>query len=246
VSASVTTQRVLLRAALPAALTAATRHAAPALTARGPLRRAMPRLSGRGRLGGVALTFDDGPHPVGTPAVLGVLAELGWSATFFLLGGEVRRFPEVARSIADAGHEIALHGDEHRNHLTRSASWVRRDLSRARAEIVGATGRTPRWFRPPYGVLSGGSLRAATALDLTPVLWTAWGRDWQAIPAPRVLAHLRSGLDDGGTVLLHDSDCTSAPGSWHGTVAVLPLLAAELDRRGLRARPLREHLTRRG
>jgi peptidoglycan/xylan/chitin deacetylase (PgdA/CDA1 family) len=246
VSAPTTTGRVLTRGLLPAVLVAATRHAAPALTARGPLRRAMPRLSGRGRPGGVGLTFDDGPSPCGTPAVLAALAELRWSATFFLLGSEVQRFPEVARAVVAAGHEIGLHGHDHRNHLTRPASWVRQDLTRARAEVVAATGQTPRWFRPPYGVLSGGSLRAAGSLDLTPVLWTAWGRDWEAIPARRVLDHLRSGLDDGGTVLLHDSDCTSTPGSWRSTVAVLPLLAAELDRRGLRARPLRAHLTRRG
>jgi peptidoglycan/xylan/chitin deacetylase (PgdA/CDA1 family) len=246
VSAPASTRRVLARAVLPAALAAATRHAAPALTARGPLRRAMPRLSGRGRPGGVGLTFDDGPHPSGTPLVLAALAELGWSATFFLLGSEVRRFPDVARAVADAGHEIGLHGDEHRNHLTRSASWVRRDLDRARAEVAAATGRVPRWFRPPYGVLSGGSLRAAGALDLTPVLWTAWGRDWEAIAPRRILGHVLARLDDGGTVLLHDSDCTSARESWRGTVAALPLLAAELDRRGLAVRPLRDHLVRRG
>jgi peptidoglycan/xylan/chitin deacetylase (PgdA/CDA1 family) len=224
----------------------AARHAAPALTARGALRRAVPRLSGQGRPGGVALTFDDGPHPLGTPAVLAALADLGWTATFFLLGSEVRRFPEVARAVADAGHEIAVHGDDHRNHLTRSASWVRADLSRATADVTAATGCRPRWFRPPYGVLSGGSLRAAAALDLTPVLWTTWGRDWQAIPPQQVLRHLVAGLADGGTVLLHDSDCTSATGSWRSTAAVLPLLAAELEQRGLAARPLREHLVRRG
>jgi peptidoglycan/xylan/chitin deacetylase (PgdA/CDA1 family) len=237
---------VLTRAVLPAIGVAGIRHAAPALTARGPVRRAMPRLSGRGRPGGVGLTFDDGPDPLGTPAVLAVLAELGWTATFFLLGSQVRRFPLVARAVVDAGHEIGLHGDDHRNHLTRSGSWVRRDLTRARTEVEGATGRSPRWFRPPYGVLSSGSLRAAAALDLTPVLWTTWGRDWESIPATRVLDHLVSGLADGGTVLLHDSDCTSTPGSWRGTVAALPLLAAELERRGLAVRPLRDHLTRRG
>ena len=237
---------LLTRVVLPAALAAAARHGAPALTARGPLRRAMPRLSGRGRPGGVGLTFDDGPDPLGTPAVLAALAELGWSATFFLLGSQVRRHPEVARSIVAAGSEVGVHGDSHRNHLTRPAGWVLRDLTRARDDIAEVTGRVPRWFRPPYGVLSRGSLRAAGRLDLTPVLWTAWGRDWEQISAPQVLRHLVSGLDDGGTVLLHDSDCTSTPRSWENAAAVLPLLAGELSRRGLVARPLREHLVRRG
>jgi peptidoglycan-N-acetylglucosamine deacetylase len=237
--------RLLTRVALSSTVATATRHALPAVSARGPVRRALPRLSGRGHPGGVGLTFDDGPHPEGTPAVLAALAGLGWSATFFLLGSEVRRFPDVARSIADAGHEIAVHGDDHRNHLAHSASWVHRDLARARAAIFAATGSTPRWFRPPYGVLSGGSLRAAAVLDLTPVLWTAWGRDWQPIYPQQVLRHVLSGLDDGGTVLLHDSDCTSTPGSWRSTVAVLPLLAEELDRQGLAVRALRDHVVRR-
>ena len=72
----------------------------------------------------MALTFDDGPDPLGTPAVLAALRELGWTATFFLLGSQVRRYPDVARAVLAAGHEIALHGDEHRNHLFRPAGWV--------------------------------------------------------------------------------------------------------------------------
>jgi peptidoglycan/xylan/chitin deacetylase (PgdA/CDA1 family) len=227
-------------------LGAAVVHAGPALTARGPLRRAMPRLAGQGRPGGVALTFDDGPHPVGTPAVLDALARLGWTATFFLLGSQVDRFPDVARSIVAAGHEVGVHGYEHDNHLARSGRWARRDLGRACRQISAVTGARPRWFRPPYGVLSAGSVRAAAELDLTPVLWTSWGRDWLGPPADQVLRNLLRSLDDGGTVLLHDSDCTSRPGAWRSAVGVLAPLATELDRRGLAARPLRTHLVRSG
>lgn len=217
-------------------------HAGPAVTARGPLRAVHPRLAGQGRPRGVALTFDDGPDPLGTPAVISGLAELNWRATFFLLGSQVRRHPEVARSIVTAGHEIGVHGDEHRNHLARSGRWVRRDLEAALGEIVAATGARPRWFRPPYGLLSAGSLRAASRLGLRPVLWTSWGRDWEAGPPAAVLAHLRRSLGDGGTILLHDSDCASRPQSWRSTVAVLPLLGADLAERGLSVRTLGEHL----
>jgi peptidoglycan/xylan/chitin deacetylase (PgdA/CDA1 family) len=227
--------------ALPA-LAAGGVHALPALTAIRPLRALHPRLTGQGRLGAVALTFDDGPDPLGTPAILDTLSELGWRATFFLLGSQVRRHPQVARSIAARGHEIAVHGYEHRNHLARSARWVRRDLDAAYEEISTVTGVRPRWFRPPYGVLSAGSLLAAGELGLRPVLWTTWGRDWEAGPANTVMAHLRRNLGDGGTILLHDSDCTSRPGSWRSTVAVMPLLFADLARRGLAVRPLDEHL----
>src|SRR4051812_49678021 len=99
---------------------AAVVHALPAVTARGPVRRLTPGLAGEGRHGGIALTFDDGPDPHGTPAVLEVLADLGWRATFFMLGSQVRRHPGIARMVADAGHEVAVHGTLHRNHLIRT------------------------------------------------------------------------------------------------------------------------------
>ncbi|WP_199506125.1 polysaccharide deacetylase family protein [Geodermatophilus sp. TF02-6] len=217
-------------------------HALPALAARGPLRSLRPSLAGRGRPGGVALTFDDGPDAAGTPAVLAALDALGWQATFFLLGRQVRRHPDVARAVVAAGHEVGLHGDVHANHLVRSPRWVRRDLAAGCAAVTAVTEVRPRWFRPPYGVLSAGSLHAAAALGLTPVLWTAWGRDWEAGPPAAVLATVCRSLDDGGTVLLHDSDCTSRAGSWRSTVAALPLLAGELDRRGLAVRRLGDHL----
>jgi peptidoglycan/xylan/chitin deacetylase (PgdA/CDA1 family) len=191
----------------------------------------------------VALTFDDGPDPLGTPAVLAALADLGWTATFFLLGSQVRKHPEVAREVVAGGHEIGVHGDEHRNHLTRSPAWVQRDLERAVGSITAVTGQRPRWFRPPYGVLTSGSLRSSRRLGLTPVLWSAWGRDWERTTAERVVDTLRPELRSGATLLLHDSDCTATPGSWTATAAALPLLAEELAGRGLAVRPLREHLT---
>jgi peptidoglycan/xylan/chitin deacetylase (PgdA/CDA1 family) len=238
----VTARRHAVRLGLRLLAATAAVHALPALTARGPVRRLTPRLAGQGRPGGIALTFDDGPDPAGTPAVLEGLAALGWTATFFLLGSQVRRYPDVARSVVAAGHEIAVHGDVHRPHLVRTPGGVRRDLATACTEITAATGVAPEWFRPPYGVLSAGSLAAAAELGLRPVLWTVWGRDWEAGPPEGVATTVMSSLREGGTVLLHDSDCTSRPGSWRSTVAALPLLAVELERRGLAVRPLRDHL----
>ena len=221
---------------------AAVAHALPAVTARGPARRLTPGLAGEGRAGGVALTFDDGPDPLGTPAVLQTLADLGWRATFFLLGSQMRRHPDIARLVVEAGHEVAVHGTVHRNHLARTPLGIRRDLRFATREITAATGVPPRWFRPPYGVLSAGTLWAARDLGLRPVLWTAWGKDWRAGPADRIAADVMSSLRDRGTVLLHDSDCTSRPGSWRSTVAALPLLAEHLRIRDLEVRTLADHV----
>ncbi len=151
-------------------------HAGPGVTALGPVRRRFfPRLSGLGRADHVAITFDDGPDPEWTPAFLEVLANQQVRATFFMLGSMAAREPGLAAEIAGAGHEVAVHGWEHRYTVLRSPWAVADDLARARDAVADATGAQPRFYRPPYGVLSAGALAAARRLGLTPVLWTCWG-----------------------------------------------------------------------
>jgi peptidoglycan/xylan/chitin deacetylase (PgdA/CDA1 family) len=202
----------------------------------------MNGLHGFGRPDHVALTFDDGPDPKSTPAFLDLLARHRVRATFFLLGTMLRRAPQLGRDIVAAGHEIGLHGDTHRCLLLRGPWSTRDDLVRGRATLGELTGRAPFWYRPPYGVLTTSADRVAERLDLRPVLWTTWGRDWRARATPqKVYRTVEARLNGGGTILLHDSDCTSAPGSWRRTLAALPRILAEIDRRGLRAGPLGEH-----
>jgi peptidoglycan/xylan/chitin deacetylase (PgdA/CDA1 family) len=218
-------------------------HALPAIASWRVLRCwATPNLAGLGDKGHVALTFDDGPDPGSTPAFLDELDRLGWKATFFALGSMVRRYPSLAAEVVARGHEIGVHGDEHRSHLRRSPRSVRDDVERARDTIAEATATAPVWFRPPYGALSTGSLVAAGGLGLRTVLWTAWGRDWRAEATPAsVIADVSRDLGPGATVLLHDSDCTSAPQSWRSALGALDGLAGEVAAHGLAVGPLREH-----
>ncbi len=218
-------------------------HAGPALGGVSPIGvRFTPALVGVGRRGHVALTFDDGPDASSTPAFLDALEALGWHATFFMLGEMTRRDPGVARAVADAGHEVAVHGDVHGNMLRRTPRSARDDVARAHDTVAQATGIEPRWFRPPFGISSYSSLRAARRLGMTTVLWTTWGRDWrrEATPAT-VVADVTRRYVDGGTVLLHDSDCTSYPGSWHSSLGALPRLAKEFHARGLDVGTVGEH-----
>jgi peptidoglycan/xylan/chitin deacetylase (PgdA/CDA1 family) len=172
---------------------------------------------------GIAITFDDGPHPQGTPAVLEVLARAGATATFFLVGEQVERYPAVAAEIAAAGHEIALHGYRHILLLRRSPRGLDVDLDRAAAVIEEATGRTPAAYRPPYGVFSSHALRLVRQRGWAPLLWSHWGHDWGANDVPEeIAARATAGLELGDVVLLHDADHYSAPGSWRQTVAALP------------------------
>jgi peptidoglycan/xylan/chitin deacetylase (PgdA/CDA1 family) len=218
-------------------------HAGPGITALAPVRRRLfPRLAGLGQAGHVALTFDDGPDPASTPGFLDLLAARGLRATFFLLGSMVARTPELAADIADAGHEVGVHGWEHRYTILRGPRAVRDDLARATDAVAAASGTQPRFYRPPYGVLSAGALAAARAQRLTPVLWTCWGREWAAGATPgSVYATLARDLTPGATVLLHDSDCTSPAGASAAALGALPRLLENCAERGLRVGPLADH-----
>ena len=218
-------------------------HAAPLLTTVAALRRRyLPGLAGLGSPEHVALTFDDGPDPESTPAFLTELDRLGLRATFFMLGVNVEAHAGLAGEVAAAGHEVAVHGHQHRSQLFRSPREIREDLLRGIEAVAEATGQAPVWFRPPFGTLSAGGLMAAQRLGLRTVLWSAWGRDWTAdATAAKVLAELERDLGPGVTVLLHDSDCVSAPGSWRAALGAVPLLADRLAEQGLAAGPLAEH-----
>ncbi len=216
---------------LPSALTVPQLH-----------RRVAPILSGRSARPHIALTFDDGPNPESTPLFLDALERLDVTATFFLLGSETARHPDSARRLVEAGHEVAVHGWAHVPHLLRTPRAVFADLGRARRAVQSATGSEPRFWRPPNGVLTGAGLMAARRHGLQPVLWTADGQDWRADANPNtVLARVDRQLDAGGTLLLHDSDITSAPGSWRTTLAALPDLVQLCRSRGWGVGPLRDH-----
>jgi len=220
--------------------TVAAVHAVPALAAKSDLVRRALRV--RDRLDdsrSVALTFDDGPHPQGTPALLERLRESGVTATFFLVGEQVRRHPTVAADVVAAGHAVAVHADRHRNLLRVSPSQLHEDLRRAEATIAAVCGPVGPVYRPPYGVLTGAARWAALARGWEVVLWSRAGRDWRATATPAsVAADAAAGLRGGEIVLLHDSDAYAAPGSWSTTAAALPEILDRVAAAGLRVRSL--------
>jgi peptidoglycan-N-acetylglucosamine deacetylase len=181
---------------------------------------------------GVALTFDDGPHPEGTPAVLELLARAGARATFFLVGEQVSARPELAAEIVAAGHQVALHGYRHRLQLRLGRDVVEDDLRRGSDAIAQATGIVPVWHRPPYGIYSPEGLRTARSSGLKPLLWSQWGKDWRKFTSPeRIYTRVSHRLAPGDVILLHDADFYSAKDSHRRTAAALSLILAELNRR---------------
>ncbi len=185
-------------------------------------------------VGGVALTFDDGPHPEGTPAILDVLAAAGVAATFFMIGEQVQRRPALAAEVAAAGHQIALHGFRHRLQLRLSRRALAEDLQRGQEAVAVATGVEPKLHRPPYGIYSPAGLALVREAGLRPLLWSRWGKDWRRLTsAERIAARATRQLAGREVILLHDADFYSARDSYRRTVQALPLIFAELELRGL-------------
>jgi peptidoglycan-N-acetylglucosamine deacetylase len=221
--------------------TAAILHAGPALApvvpGIGPALGITHRQDGAE---GVALTFDDGPHPQGTPEVLEILREGGATATFFLAGEQVVRRPSLAAEIVSAGHRVELHCHRHRNLLRLTTRRFLDDADRAKATIEEASGQAISDFRPPYGIFSGSTLRAVRRRGWRPVLWSLWGRDWaRRATAGSIAQRSTAAARAGDILLLHDADYYSAPGSWVRTVAALPIILEELESRGLKPISLR-------
>jgi peptidoglycan/xylan/chitin deacetylase (PgdA/CDA1 family) len=232
----------LIAAAAAAGLAAAAVvHAGPALAPVVPaIGGSLPVLLRQEGEDGVALTFDDGPHPQGTPAVLEALREAGAPATFFLAGEQVLRRPALVAEIVAAGHRVELHCHRHRNQLRLGPRQLLEDADRARAAIEEAGGQAVADYRPPYGIFSAVGLRAVRGRGWRPVLWSQWGRDWTRHATPASIAgKATAAVRAGDVLLLHDADYYSAPGSWVRTAAALPIILEELEARGLKSMLLR-------
>lgn len=159
------------------------------------------------RGGPVALTFDDGPHPQVTPQVLALLDRFGVRATFFVVGRQAERHPELLAEIHQAGHEIANHSYSHRHaRQVRGMEAFREELQRTNQSIRNVTGRTPRWYRPPYGELKPGMLWACWRASMRIVLWSYDAVDYSASPVTP--ASMAETVAPGDIVLLHDDDPT--------------------------------------
>jgi peptidoglycan/xylan/chitin deacetylase (PgdA/CDA1 family) len=187
----------------------------------------------------VALTFDDGPHPIATPQVLDVLSEHGMKATFFLVGEQVTLRPSLAAEISARGHQIGLHSYGHRVVTWLTPRALQEDLDRAAYAIACAIGKVPDLYRPPRGIFTYAALAAVRRRGWHPVLWAADGRDWRRTATPAgIRQRIASRLRGGEVILLHDSDFYSSPGSWRNTVGALRLIVDELEARSLQAVPL--------
>ena len=154
--------------------------------------------------GTTIITYDDGPKPGDTDAILRELDEARATATFFVLLTRVRRSPDLVTEMLAAGHEVALHGADHSRLTEMDPEGLPAVLTAARSELEDLAGVAVRWFRPPYGSQSPATWQAVVSAGLTPVLWSVDCNDWRTQTLDEYLAPVRQSSLQGGIVLLHD------------------------------------------
>jgi peptidoglycan/xylan/chitin deacetylase (PgdA/CDA1 family) len=173
------------------------------------------------------LTFDDGPGE-DTPQVLEILKLAGVRSTFFLCGSNVARYPDLARRIAEEGHEIGNHTYSHPRLLGRSPGKMLWEIDRAQRVIEHYTGCKPQWFRPPYGLRWFGLSQVLRQQNLRTVMWSVNGRDWK-VPPERIRERILKEARRGSIILLHDAPPPGEKGDRKATVEALPDVLAALS-----------------
>ena len=189
------------------------------------------------RRGEVALTFDDGPDPEVTPAVLDLLDRRGARASFFCIGVRAEAHPELVRDILRRGHSVENHTHTHpAGFAFRGPAAMRREVLRAQRALASiSAGDAPRFVRAPLGLRSPLFDPAVADLGLTYTSWTRRGLDGISRDPARVLGRLTCGLAPGDILLLHDGSCARTPGGTPVVLAVLPPLLERLGAGGFTA-----------
>jgi len=189
--------------------------------------------------GCVVLTFDDGPDPVVTPAILDVLDARGARASFFCIGEHAARHRELTAEIAGRGHRLENHSSTHNNgfyfHLPATLD---REIGRCQDELQRASGRAPTFFRAPAGIRSPLLEGALARNGLRLASWTRRGFDTVSRDPAAVASRLTRGLRAGDVILLHDGTCRARSGRDPVVLAALPLVLDAIEAAGLRAMPL--------
>ncbi len=198
----------------------------------------------------VSLTFDDGPSPAYTPQILDILKEKGVKSSFFLVGRNVEKYPDIARRIVAEGHDIGNHTYAHRDLVPSIRKVVLDQLRKTDLAIQNATGVKTRLFRPPRGIVSNAVRKLVVDQEgYRIILWTVSSMDWSGISPKTIVRRIRWYTRSGGIILFHDSGALirNEGASRGNTVQVLPVIIDYLrERRGFEIIPITEMLDRLG
>ena len=176
----------------------------------------------------VALTFDDGPNPQWTPRVLDLLDQYHVHAVFFVVGSEVKKYPQLAREIVRRGHVIANHSFSHSQLTKLDDTAVRRELLHTNDLIESATTTRPECMRPPYGDTDARVAADVRHVGLRQILWNVNPEDYTKPGAGAIAARIVAGARPGAILPLHDGG-----GNRSQTVAALPAIINGVRAKGL-------------
>lgn len=158
----------------------------------------------REKIGQVALTFDDGPHPRYTQAILEILKEYHITATFFVIGVNATLYPEALLAISEAGCEIGNHTFTHENLRNASCENISAEISKCESAICDRVNNPSRLFRPPQGACSKMLEDTVSSKGYDIILWSIDTEDWAHTPAEKIASNVLSSLNDGDIILMHD------------------------------------------
>ncbi len=169
-----------------------------------------PSIQWRGADTSIYLTFDDGPHPVSTPAVLSELSKRNMKASFFLIGRNVLQYPQLVSEINSEGHTIGNHTFDHILMLFRTTEEVHNQIARTSMAIAEITNRKTGLFRPPFGYFGPAAYRSSRETGHRMVLWDVDTVDHQNGDPRSVSERAATRTRPGSIVLFHDNEATKA------------------------------------
>ncbi len=158
----------------------------------------------------IALTFDDGPEVETTDRILNILDQYDAKATFFMLSKNATAHPDIAKRVADQGHEIANHSITHANLNAVNNNQVKQEITESKKQIEEVTGKTPTLFRPPYGSSNNYVETVAQETNQAIAMWSIDTYDWQHLNANRTIQTIKNEVRPGSIILMHDIHATTA------------------------------------
>lgn len=184
----------------------------------------------------VVLTFDDGPDPLYTPRILDILKKYNVRAVFFLVGENVRKYPQLAQKIVEEGHDIGNHSFNHANLLILKSRAIKKNIMMANREIANITGMVPQFFRPPRGLYNKAVLDLCDGLGMRVILWSLTSLDWRGISATKMTKMVLEKVKGGDIILFHDSGNIfyKKKTNHENTVRALPKIIEGIQKKGLK------------
>ncbi len=196
----------------------------------------------------VALTFDDGPSDIWTPKILDELKNAGVKATFFMIGEHAEKYPQVARRVAQEGHEIGNHTYRHQVLLDYTKEELKNEIKKAEQAIKNTTGVTTKYFRPPKAWLSKREKKKIKEMGYEIILWSLNSKDWVNFDDKHMINYILKNIRPGDIILFHDSGGFFAVegGNRYETVLAITRVIEKLEEKGYKFVTVSELLSHAG